>query len=223
MPLDPGARPGGDGARAQHRADHGDDLRIGQRLAQPHQVVAGDVAGLVCQHADHLSGRFRIGDHADIDEDAPRVGDEGVEVVSVDQHDVDLLAGDAGRVEDRPGIVAHQGFRFRIAHQRDAALRLRGRAHGGERQHAGHGQRRARAQQLARRAGVHRGRSRTVAVGRAEGPHLLPLACSAGLFSISPAAPRLPTGKIRNRGPSRASTATRAKGREPVRGGQPLP
>ena len=60
------------------------------------------------------------GSNPAFDEDAPRVGDEGVEVVAVDQDDFDLLARDAGGVEDRRGIVAHQLLGFRVAHLRHA-------------------------------------------------------------------------------------------------------
>ena len=43
------------------------------------EMSAGDMAGLVREHADDLVRRLRFHQRADIDEDAPRVGDEGVE------------------------------------------------------------------------------------------------------------------------------------------------
>ena len=50
-----------------------------QFLAQARQVTAGDVAGFVREHADHLVRRVRVHERAGVDEDAPAVGDEGVE------------------------------------------------------------------------------------------------------------------------------------------------
>ena len=48
-------------------------------LAHARQMPAGDVAGFVGEHADHLVRRVRLHQRAGIDEDAAAVGDEGVE------------------------------------------------------------------------------------------------------------------------------------------------
>ena len=50
-----------------------------QLLAQLCQMAAGDMAGLVREHADDLVRRLRFHQRAGIDEDAAAVDDEGVE------------------------------------------------------------------------------------------------------------------------------------------------
>ena len=73
-------------------------LRVRELLAQPRQMAAGDVAGLVRQHADDLVRRLRVDQRAGIDEDAAAVSDEGIEGAVVDDDDLDvLLASPAAR------------------------------------------------------------------------------------------------------------------------------
>ena len=75
-----GARGGDHGAGAEdHRDDRLRSWPARNLLAQARQVPAGDVAGLVREHADHLVRRVRLHQRAGIDEDAPAVGDERVE------------------------------------------------------------------------------------------------------------------------------------------------
>ena len=71
-------------------------LRIGELLAQLRQMAAGDMAGLVREHADDLVRRLGIDQRAGIDEDVAAVDDEGVEGAVVDDDDVDVLLGEAG-------------------------------------------------------------------------------------------------------------------------------
>ena len=42
-------------------------------------MTAGDVAGLVREHADDLVWRVRFVERADVDEDAPPIGHERIE------------------------------------------------------------------------------------------------------------------------------------------------
>ena len=155
--LDRGGRPGDRGgaslahARAaaaaggDHRADaqdHGDDRLRGRgrhRLAQSRQMAAGDVAGLVREHADDLIWRFRFHQRAAIDEDAAAVGDESVERAIVDDDDLDVLLGEAGAAQDRLGIFPQQLLDLGVADDRRALLRLRGNAGANERSRRHHG------------------------------------------------------------------------------------
>ena len=92
-------------------------------------MAAGDVAGLVREHADDLVRRRRIGERADKDENAPTVGDEGVEGAVVEDHDLDVLRREPGGLQDRPRIVAQQFLDLGVANdaghrplgERDAA------------------------------------------------------------------------------------------------------
>ena len=68
-------------------------LGIGELLAQLRQMAAGDVAGLVREHADDLVRRLGFEQRAGIDEDVPAVHDEGVEGAVVDDDDLDVLLG----------------------------------------------------------------------------------------------------------------------------------
>ena len=92
-----------------------------QFLAQARQMAAGNVAGLVGEHADHLVRRLRLHQRAGIDEDAPAVGDEGVEGAAVDDHDLDVLLRQPGRLQERLGVVAQQLLDLRVPHDRGAA------------------------------------------------------------------------------------------------------
>ena len=94
------------------------------------QMTAGDVTGLMREHADDLVRRRRFHQRADIDEDAPRVDDEGVEGFVRDQHDLDILLAEIGGAQDRLGVVAQQLLDFGVANDGQpgfsAGLRLRG-------------------------------------------------------------------------------------------------
>ncbi len=107
-------------------------LRRGKLLAQPRQVAAGDVAGLVGQHADHLVRRLGVHQRAGIDEDALGVDDEGVERAIVDDGDLDVLLGEAGGAQDRLRVVAQQLLDLGVANDRQPwrqALRVHRRRH----------------------------------------------------------------------------------------------
>ena len=57
---------------------------VGKLLAQARQMAAGEVAGLVRQHADDLVRRLGIEQRAGVDEDVAAVHHEGVEAAVVD-------------------------------------------------------------------------------------------------------------------------------------------
>ena len=94
--LPPVARPPTIAPTPSSMRDDRGGLRVGELLAQPRQVAARHMAGLVRQHADDLVRRLAIVQRADIDEDAPAVHHEGVERAVVDQHDLDVLLREAG-------------------------------------------------------------------------------------------------------------------------------
>ena len=106
-------------------------------------MTAGEVAGLVREHADDLVRRLRLQDRAGIDEDAAAVSDEGVEADIVDDHHLDVLLLEACGAQDRAGVVAQQLLGLGVTDQRDAALRhgrhrrSRSRQGGGEREDPG--------------------------------------------------------------------------------------
>ena len=62
------AAPGEGAGRGEH-ADHREDLGVGDLLAQPGEMAAGDVAGLVRDDADDLVRRVGVHEGADVDED----------------------------------------------------------------------------------------------------------------------------------------------------------
>ena len=64
-------------------------------------MSAGDVARLMREHADDLVRRCRFHQRAGIDEDAAAVDHEGVEARLVDDDDLHVLLGEAGRAQDR--------------------------------------------------------------------------------------------------------------------------
>ncbi len=89
-------------------------------LAQARQMAAGDVAGLVREHADDLVRRLRVHQRAGIDEDAAAVGDEGVEGAVVDDDDLDVLLGEPGGLQNRLRVFAQQLLDLGVADDRRA-------------------------------------------------------------------------------------------------------
>ena len=86
------------------RANDHLDGRVLDRLIDPHQVAAGDVAGLVRDHADHFVRILGGGQQAGMDEHLQAAGDEGVDPRIVDDVDLDSVGIEAGRFEDGVGI-----------------------------------------------------------------------------------------------------------------------
>ncbi len=107
-------------------ADDRLDGAVLELLLRAREMAAGDVAGFVRDHADHLVGRLGLGQQAGMDEDLHAVGDEGVDALVVDDVDLDREGIEAGRGEDRIGIGAQGRLDLGIADQAGAArLRLR--------------------------------------------------------------------------------------------------
>ena len=122
-----GRRARGHRRGAKQHADDRGGLDVGELLAQLRQMAAGDMAGLMREHADDLVRRGRFGERAGVDEDAAAVDHEGVERLVVDQDDLQIGLRQARDPEDRRGIVAHQLLDFGVADQRHAAALLCGR------------------------------------------------------------------------------------------------
>jgi hypothetical protein len=108
----------------QRRGDH-QGLHAGDLLAHLLLMMAGEMTCLMRQHADDFVRRLRHGERAGVDEDAAAV-DEGVEMRIVDQDDADPRFGQAGRLQDRLHVIAHQRLDLGIAHDRDVLLGLSG-------------------------------------------------------------------------------------------------
>ena len=103
-------------------------------------MAAGNVPGLVREHADDLIRRFRVHQRAAVDEDAAAVGDESVERAVVDDDDLNILLGEARAAQDRLRVFPQQLFRLGVADDRwPFALRLRGNAGANERGRGHHG------------------------------------------------------------------------------------
>ena len=106
-------------------------LRLGELLAQPQQMAAGQMAGFVREHADDFVRRLGVEQRAGVDEDVAAVHDEGVEGAVVEHDHSDVLLGEAGRVQDRRRVIAQQLLDLGVADDRHAARGafLRARRH----------------------------------------------------------------------------------------------
>ena len=141
-----GARGGHRRADAEQQRDHGGGLRRRQLLAQLEQMAAGQMPGLMREHANDLVRRLGIEQCAGIDEDVPAIHDEGIEGAVVEHDHLDVLLGEAGGLEARLRVVAQQLLDLGIADDRHAGggvLRAR-RRHGtgagqGDSQRRGYG------------------------------------------------------------------------------------
>ena len=87
-------------------------------------MAAGDVAELVRDHALHLVGIVGRGDQARMDVDDLAAGDEGVDLGIADQHDLDVLRLQPGRLDQRPRHVAEQRLGLGVAQDRLRRRRL---------------------------------------------------------------------------------------------------
>ena len=126
-------------ARCNQRAgteNHRDDrlrARRGKLLAHARQVSAGDVTGLVREHADDLIRRLRFHQRAAVDEDAPTVCHERVERAVVDDDDLNVLLCKTRRAQNRLRVLPQQLLDFRVADDGQPLLRVRRGAGGSER------------------------------------------------------------------------------------------
>ena len=88
------------------------------------QMAAGEMAGLVREHADDLVRGLGVEQRAGIDEDVAAVHDKGVERAVAENDDPDVLLGKPGGAQDRLRVVAQQLLDFGVADNRHAARRL---------------------------------------------------------------------------------------------------
>ena len=105
----------GRGHAAQHHADDRFDGGVAQRLLDARQMPAGDMAGLMGDHADELVRALGADQEPGIDEHVHAAGDEGVDIVDAQQIDMHGIDIEAGRGEDRIGELADRGLDLRIA------------------------------------------------------------------------------------------------------------
>ena len=88
-------------------------------------MPAGDMAGLVREHADDLVRSLRFHQRARVHEDVLAVHDESVEGAFIDDDDVDILLRKPRHAQDRLGIIAQQLLDLGVADQRQAGRQLR--------------------------------------------------------------------------------------------------
>src|SRR3546814_19027869 len=86
-------------------------------------MAAGDMAELVRYDALHLVGGLGGGDQAGKNIDNLAAGDEGVDVVAVEQDDLDVVGLKSGGLLEGPGHVAEERLRLGVA---QPGLRHRG-------------------------------------------------------------------------------------------------
>ena len=96
-------------------------------------MSAGDVTGLVGEHADDLIRRLRLHQRAAVDEDAAAVGDEGVERTVVDDDDLNILLRQTRRAQNRLRILPQQLLDLGVADDGRPFLRACRSAGGDER------------------------------------------------------------------------------------------
>jgi hypothetical protein len=78
----------------------------------------------VREHADDLIRRLGVHQRAAVDEDAPAIGDEGVERTVVDDDDLNILLRETGRAQDRLGILPQQLLDLGVADDGRSSLRV---------------------------------------------------------------------------------------------------
>jgi hypothetical protein len=108
------------GADAEKLDQQGARLVLGDATAQSRHVSAGDVAGFVCEDADHFIRRIRLHKRAGVHEDVAAIDDEGVEGVVVDDAHRDAPGTEPRGLEDLLRVVVEESFDFRVADERQA-------------------------------------------------------------------------------------------------------
>src|SRR3546814_8270037 len=117
-------------------------------------MAAGDMAELVRYDALHLVGGLGGGDQAGKNIDNLAAGDEGVDVVAVEQDDLDVVGLKSGGLLEGPGHVAEERLRLGVAQH---GLRHRGLDDHGEAQGQKHEQADKEIDTVARRTGEREG------------------------------------------------------------------
>ena len=90
-------------------------------------MAAGNVAAFVRQHADQLVGRLGPHDQAGIDEDPLAARHESVERVVLDDHDLDAVGIETGRLPDRNDHGADVVLDLGVADEIESLTLLRAR------------------------------------------------------------------------------------------------
>ena len=83
------------------------------------QMATCNVARLMGQNADDLVGCFGPRQQAGVNEQALAAGDEGVNLVIVDDINPHRRRVQARRLENRLGVEPQQPFNFRVANERE--------------------------------------------------------------------------------------------------------
>ncbi len=117
----------GDGDGAQHHRQDLRDACTAQLVLQARQMAAGDMAGFVRDHPHDLVGVVGAHQQPGIQEQVLPAGDEGVDIVAIDDEDADIVRLQPCRREQWRRIVADGIFDFRIANQAHARCHRRQR------------------------------------------------------------------------------------------------
>ena len=100
---------------AEHHRDDPLDAGVAYRVLKTGQMPAGDMAGLVREHADKLVRRLRAHDQAGIDEFVLPAGDKGIDLLVLDEIDVQRVRIEPRRLPDRGHHRPNVGLDFGIA------------------------------------------------------------------------------------------------------------
>ena len=87
-------------------------------------MTAGDMAAFMRHDTDQLVRPFRSHDQAGIDEDALAAGNEGVERIVLDEHDLDAIGVEAGCSPDRYRERANRGLDLGVTDEIEALTLL---------------------------------------------------------------------------------------------------
>ena len=123
------------GSTQQHARDRA-DAGIVLRLQAAAEMATGDVPGLVSDHPGQLVRAARAHDETRVDEQVLPAGDEGVQLLVIEDVDVDGFGIELGRGEDRRSNLVDDGFRFSVAYHRGGVGGYRQAQHRREEQHA---------------------------------------------------------------------------------------
>ena len=118
------ARAGRHRRRAEDQRQDHDPGRLLNAFVHSDDMAAGDVAELVRDHALDLVGIVGGGDQARMQIDDLAAGDEGVDLLIVDEDDAHVLGLKPGRLDQRPRHLAQQHLGLGVAQDRLRRRRL---------------------------------------------------------------------------------------------------
>ncbi len=107
--------------RAEDEADDRRGAGVAQGVLGAGQMTAGDMAGFVGDHADQLIGRLDPEQEAGEQEDPLAAGDEGIQLVVVDQVDPDRARVQPGGPEHWRRVQTNGMFDLRVPDDRETA------------------------------------------------------------------------------------------------------